>query len=383
MKLKCLMAIVIILILAMSLKSEVVVNAGLPSYQLIKDQNITIPIEISGLTQSIRAFEVCLEYDTAYLSATSSDLTEGSFLAQTGDETQWYASGDNGSLTATCSILGVTSGSSGNGTLFTISLTNLNQDILAGTELVISRVILRDLLNNSVTVDQIDNSIIYIDASPVYLNISLFLEGPYQSGGSMTHALTDNAILPLDSPYDDQVLTQFPDVDPNSIVDWIYIDLKLDENAVADKSANAFLLDNGSVVDVNGNSSLPFYFTTATQYFLQINHRNHLPVMTQDKIILSDNPDNATSLDFTDPTNAFGNPSTNLKKLETEVFGLYSGDANGDGNIFPSDLNDYWRIQTGQSGYKTADFNLDGNVLPTDLNDLWRINSGISSQIPK
>lgn len=380
MKLKCLMIIVLILILTLCLKAEVIINAGLSNYQLIEDQNITIPIEISGLTQTLRAFEICIEYDTDFFSAEADDLTEGAFLAQTGDETQWFCSGENGCFVAACTILGTSSGSSGEGTLFTISLTNLNQDILIGTELKIGKVILRDLLNNPINVDQTDNSIIYIDASPVYLDISLWLEGSYLPGGSMSHTLSDNSLLPLESPYDNQVLTQLPDVGSNYIVDWIYVDLKLAESDTPVKSANAFLLNDGSVVDVYGNSNLPFYFTSGIQYFLKISHRNHLPIMTQNKVLLSDSPDSATQIDFTTSDTAYG--CFSMKPLEPEVYGLYSGDADQDGNIFPNDRNDYWRIQTGQSGYKSADFNLDGNVLTDDLNDLWRINAGISSQIP-
>ncbi|MDP8201214.1 MAG: cohesin domain-containing protein [Candidatus Tenebribacter burtonii] len=362
------------------LNADVEVSIIEPSYQLGYDEEVTLSVNVSGLTQAMRAFEINISYNTNYFSSAQSDLKEGDFLRDSGDETEWYVTGENGDYTVTCSILGVSSGSSGSGTLFTLLLSNQNQDIFAGTEIVLSRVILRDLLNNEISVDQINNSIIYIDASPVYININILLEGPYLNGGSMSHNLVDAGYIPTISPYDSEDIVSLPDVSPHFIVDWVNIQLRTSANGSTVKSSNAFVLNNGLVVDVEGNSSLPFYFTSDVEYFLKIDHRNHLPVMTRNKIILSDDPEIVTELDFTDQANAYGSGS--LKQLESEEYGLYGGDADQDGNIFPNDRNDYWRVQTGQSGYKSADFNLDGNVLPTDLDDLWRVNSGISSQLP-
>ena len=375
--------ILIIFIFSVALlNAEVEVFISDPSYQLIYNENVTISININGIEQAMRAFEIDLTYDTNYFHAEQTDFAEGTFLSSSGDGTQWFMTGVDGSFTITCAILGVTSGSTGSGTLFTLFLTNLNKDIISGTDVTLSNVILRDTLNNNINVDIIENCNLTIDASPAFANFTMLLEGPYieDSGGMMNHDLVDGGDIPTISPYDSEDIGSLPDVTPKYIVDWIYIQLRLTYNGSIEKAANAFLLDDGSIVDINGNGSFPFYYTTGVNYYVVLSHRNHLKIMTQNSMIFTDNSDDPPDIDLTNSANVYGTFS--VKELETDISGLYSGDADQDGQIFPNDRNDYWRIQSGQSGYKDADFDLDGDVFPNDLNDFWRINCGISSKVP-
>ena len=71
-----------------------------------------------------------------------------------------------------------------------------------------------------------------------------------------------------------------------------------------------------------------------------------------------------------------------MKEMEAGVWGLYTGDANGNGQIQTNDKNDYWRLEVGMSGYKDSDFNLDGQVQTSDKNDYWRSNVGRGTQVP-
>jgi hypothetical protein len=51
------------------------------------------------------------------------------------------------------------------------------------------------------------------------------------------------------------------------------------------------------------------------------------------------------------------------------VFGMISGEANGDGQITSTDFNIFSpKFITAVTGYDVADFNLDGNVTSTDFN---------------
>ena len=364
------------------LNADVEVFISDSSYQLIYNENVTISINISGIEQAMRAFEIDLAYDTNYFHAEQTDFEESDFLSNSDDETQWFVAGENGNFTITCAILGVTSGSIGSGTLFTLFLTNLNQDIISGTDVTLSNVILRDTLNNNINVDIIGSCNLTIDASPAFANFTMLLEGPYieDSGGMMNHGLVDGGDIPTISPYDSEDIGSLPDVIPHFIVDWLYVELRTTSNGSTVKSANAFLLENGKIVDVKGNYSLPFYYTTGVEYYVVLSHRNHLKIMTQNSMIFADNSGDSPDMDLTNSANVYG--AFSVKELETGISGLYSGDADQDGQIFPNDRNDYWRIQTGQSGYKDADFNLDGDVFPNDLNEFWRINCGISSKVP-
>jgi len=87
-------------------------------------------------------------------------------------------------------------------------------------------------------------------------------------------------------------------------------------------------------------------------------------------------------IDLSVPGSVYGGNQACVKLIETGVLALYSGDADANGAVLPSDLNLYWRIQTGLIGYREADFDLDGAVLPSDLNLHWRLNTGLQSQIP-
>lgn len=85
--------------------------------------------------------------------------------------------------------------------------------------------------------------------------------------------------------------------------------------------------------------------------------------------------------DFTTgPGQAFGNWP--LAELGNNLFGLYAGDANADGNIDAGDKINSWSSMAGKSGYEPADMNLDGHVGNPDKNDLWYRNSGRMLQVP-
>ncbi len=373
--------IMFILLVCGQLSAEVIISFEETSYQLVQNEDITLSVQISGLTEeALRAYEISINYDTDYFYAAEEDLNESDFLQQNDEETQWYVTGQDGSYKVTCAILGATPGVQGSGTLFTVKLTNLNNDIIAGSLVEITDIILRDPLNNNIIVDQVQSATISIDASPALAEFKLLLEGAWTENWNMRSDLFTQGYLPLISSYDGEVINSLPDCGGKQIVDWLYLELRQTEDGEIEQSANAFLLNDGSLVDVQGNSSFPFFYTSGKAYHVIFSHRNHLPVMTENKLIFADEGESVPEVDCTDAANVYGNFS--VKELASGIFGLYSGDADRDGNIFPNDLSDYWRDQTGISGYQSADFNLDGNVSPVDRNDFWRLNTGISSQVP-
>jgi hypothetical protein len=356
------------------------------SYQLICDEDITISINVSGIepTAAMRAFAIDISYDTNYFQAGQSDFAEGEFLSGSNDETQWLISGVDGNYTATCSILGVTSGSSGSGTLFTLFLTNLNNDVITGTNVTLSNIVLKDLLNNDLIVDVIGNCQISIDASPAFADFTLLLEGPYisASGGVMNHDLTDGGFLPTISPYDSQDIGSIPNVSPNFIVDWINIQLRTSANGATVNSTNAFLLQDGSIVDVDGNSSFPFYYTTNIGYYIVIRHRNHLDIMTATTKIFGENSGEATEIDFTELANVYG--TDGVKQMETGIYAMWAGDADGNNRILSSDQVK-WNLDFGvvPFGYHYSDTDINGRVLTSDQ-IMWNSNFGIApfAQVP-
>ena len=72
-----------------------------------------------------------------------------------------------------------------------------------------------------------------------------------------------------------------------------------------------------------------------------------------------------------------------MKDLGGGYYGLYAGDANGNGQIQNNDSETYWAVQNGQSGYKEGDYNLNAQVQNNDRETYWAPNNGIGTQVPE
>lgn len=351
-------------------------------YQINGNESIDIDVKIEGLVQNIRAYEVRISFDTQYLKLNDlTDFVQGTYLSDHG-LSQWYVTGEDGVYVVTEAILGVNSGVTGPGTLFTFSLSAQGPGTPPeGTLVRIERVLLRDPLNQSIAIDNYGDARVDITGLYAYANIKVFLQGPYLAGGSMRYDLIPH--LPLQSPYDEITLTSFPDVSPNLIVDWVQLQVRETADGAILQSESAFVLDNGWIVNVEGQPAFSFIDMVGIPHFLIIRHRNHLGIMSSVTHTFSDSPQSAPVIDMTILNSVYGGNSLGVKQIETGVLGLYAGDANRDGSILPNDLNDYWRVQAGLSGYRDADFDMDGNVFPNDINEVWRRNVGIQTQIPQ
>ncbi len=205
------------------------------------------------------------------------------------------------------------------------------------------------------------------DDLPAYADMKVFLEGPYQTGGTMANDLYTAELLPVGAPA--------------NAVDVITVELRTTTTGATVKTADAYLSTDGYIISANGEKSLPFYYTTGIEYYLVILHRNHLAIMSDDTYKFGDSVSQAPSIDLTTVGTAYLN---GFKLVEPDVYALYTGDANADGNVNTMDLNHpYWRAQTGSAGYKSADFNLDSQVNTMDLNyPYWRANTGKSTSVP-
>lgn len=88
--------------------------------------------------------------------------------------------------------------------------------------------------------------------------------------------------------------------------------------------------------------------------------------------------------DFTTGADKYYGGGAGAVELETGVWGMIAGDANGDGTVNAVDYNDHWLIQNGTTyDYsKTGDFNLDGTINAVDYNNFWLLNNGTATQVP-
>ena len=219
------------------------------------------------------------------------------------------------------------------------------------------------------------------------------LEGAYAAAGMMSTALA--SAIPTTQPYSDAIYDGTPlDYDgtevvglfPEGTVDWLLIDLRSDSteaSAIADALRPAFLLEDGLIVGLDGDT-LFFDGIEANPYYVVIRHRNHLAIMSADPVV--EFVDGFGEWDFTTSDDqAFGSVGNRQKLVDgSGIYAMFASDGNGDGQITAPDFN-LWNAATtaGNTGYERSDYNLDTIVTAPDFN-LWNANTtaGASSQVP-
>jgi len=234
------------------------------------------------------------------------------------------------------------------------------------------------------------------------LAIAVLLEGPFDGTDAMNASLNNTGLLPLMQPYNiapwnysgiEQAVSLGAD-----IVDWILVELR---DAVAPENATSativegwpkamFLKNDGSIVDLNGNTPSIASPSANNNLYLVIRHRNHLDVMSSAPLVLVGN---TYSYDFTDDISKAYGGVAGYKAIGNGKYGMVAGDIDADGAVFTSDFN-LWAINFGNTTiYLPADVDMDGQVFTSDFNK-WAINFGTNnpnrenqfiykSQVPK
>jgi len=221
------------------------------------------------------------------------------------------------------------------------------------------------------------------------IDLTVMLEGPYNSGVMKT-SLNDKNLLPSGQPYNIPPWNysgteNVPNMPSPDIVDWVLIEYRdaFDANsafpATMIAQEAAFLLNDGSVVSLDGSSILSFNHSIIQSLFVVIYHRNHLAIMSANPVTETGD---VYTYDFSSPIGqAYGTDAQ--KNLGSGVYGLYGGDGNADGTINADDKTTVWSIEAGEGGYLKGDFNLDSQTDNKDKNDFWIPNFGQDTQVPE
>jgi len=142
-----------------------------PVYHITYSEECVLNINIAGLdpTQIIRGYEIQINYDTNYLTASSGDIYQGDFLNYFANSsgTTFLISGQNGAWIVTGAVLGIPKNiekdKPTSGTLFSIKLTALsNPSCYTPIPVTLSKIVLRDELNNPIEFDSVSGAEIYI-----------------------------------------------------------------------------------------------------------------------------------------------------------------------------------------------------------------------------
>jgi hypothetical protein len=248
--------------------------------------------------------------------------------------------------------------------------------------------------NISVSSNDIDEPLLTIPCTlnvinQLYLDITAFPEGPF-NGTNLNTSLNAAGLLPLSQPYDvapwNYNGTESVGTIPNAnVVDWVLIELRDATDAASATSGTrilrqaAFLLNDGSVVAMNGSANLTFTASIAHQLFVVLYHRNHLGVMSATGLTQAGG---IYSYNFTTGGGQAYGGSSAQNEIAPGVWGMISGDDNGDGMIDNLDKTIEWDLEAGLSGMKASDLNLDGQVDNRDKDECWWPNLNKGTFIP-
>ncbi len=167
---------------------------------------------------------------------------------------------------------------------------------------------------------------------------------------------------------------------PTDVVDWVLLTLRQYETVPTSIVGHraALLLEDGRIVDVDGISPVDFPDVDYGFYYLWIQHRMHLDIMSASQLNVRGDTD---SYSFTTGQDrALG--TMPMVELESGVFGMWGGDGNADGSVTALDFLDVWLPDNGNAGYLAADFNMDGQVTAFDFLTIWLVSNGQSTQVP-
>lgn len=218
--------------------------------------------------------------------------------------------------------------------------------------------------------------------NPLNLAISVhpkvFLQGPFMSP-STSGLMNDNirTMLSTTSPYTDALTCNasvFTITGSEAIVDWVWVELRdATDRTIVVESRSALLQRDGDIVEVDGTSSVSFT-ATPDSYYMLVNHRNHLGILSANPIPMSGN----TVVDLSaNPSEVFGG-SISVSDMGG-IYAMYSGDFDGNGQIQNSDASSVFLL-VGNSGYSEADMDMNGQVQNTDINNIISPNTGRGEQ---
>lgn len=221
----------------------------------------------------------------------------------------------------------------------------------------------------------------------VTLNLKAYLEGPF-NGTNMDADIVQ--LLTLSQPfntspwnyYGTESVGSIPNTD---VVEWVLIDVRDAATAATATSATsvvkqaAFILRDGSIVDLDGISNLQFDVSISQNMFVVVLQRNHLGIISNDPITPSAG---VYTYDYTTGINQVFGGIDGHKEISLGIWGMIGGDTNHDGTVNIDDKSPIWENDAGEQGYKYSDHNLDGETNNQDKDDIWVPNEGESSQVP-
>jgi len=224
---------------------------------------------------------------------------------------------------------------------------------------------------------------------PMEVELKVFLEGPF-NGTTMDNGLNSEGLIPINQPFNTAPWnyggSESVGVIPNSnIIDWVLVEIRDTTDAAFASSSTiieqqaCFLLNDGSVVGIDGSSNPEFMETVYENPFVVVWHRNHLGVLSANPLT---RVGGIYTYDFSSAASQAYGGTLAHKDLGGGTYGMFGGDGNADGTVDNTDKTSFWSLIAGKKGYEPGDYTLNGQINNKDKNDVWDINQSATVQIP-
>ena len=230
-------------------------------------------------------------------------------------------------------------------------------------------------------------------ADPNYImNLTAYVKGAWNNPtGLMRVTINANGLLQTGQPYTGSPFlyagTESVGSIPNAnVVDWVLLELRkpssgLPADALSATSISrkaAFLLNNGSIVDLDGVTPAQMIISKqGSGNFIVVRHRNHLSAMSNVK---ASNVTGDFGNDFSLLANVYEKPGATSQPISllsasapgNTKYGLWPGDINNSGSVTASDITPINVAIAGPATgntnvYNVRDANMDRNVTAADV----------------
>lgn len=247
-----------------------------------------------------------------------------------------------------------------------------------------------------------------------YLTLKVYLWGAWRSALNSMYAFMDKNNLNkfsnmkdpsgafFESPYDPNCkittnrlreILQDKDAVGERYVDWVEVDIvEAQATGISNRpfritkkidSISAFLRSDGIVCDTVGNPYIAFKNLSDNDYYVIIRHRNHLGIMSGEKVsLLINRPTIVTSVvaDFTSTIFPVAGKPNIAYYRTANVNYMYGGNTDGNDRLTIADYNRINAAISQSQNYYNEDLNFDLRVTPADINSWMSWLKGIPTE---
>ncbi|MBN2001487.1 hypothetical protein JW935_28345 [candidate division KSB1 bacterium] len=212
----------------------------------------------------------------------------------------------------------------------------------------------------------------------ILASIKTQLQGPFLSAeAGMRKDLAQKGVVPLVAPY--PLAARVAVSVPDSVVDWILLELKTTPQGAAVAQQSFFIKPDGRISEPDGRTTeIAFYNIPVGNYYVTVRHRNHIGAMSAIPVTLYTS--DPVLYDFTAAESNYYGTGGCVNINGSGIWGLWAGDTDQTGTVDEADGGVVWNLRN-NTGYLNGDTDMNGVVNARDRNLVYG-NRGKTSGTP-